>query len=77
MFGPKRDEVHYSPNISRVIKSRRKEWSVFISMGGEVNTGFWWGNLREKDHLEDPGINERIISRWIFSMLDMGWHGSD
>ena len=18
--------------------------------------GFWWGNLREKDHLEDPGV---------------------
>jgi hypothetical protein len=22
---------------------------------GEVHTGFWWGNLRERDHLEDPG----------------------
>jgi len=25
---------------------------------GEVHTGFWWGNLREGEHLEDPG------SRW-------------
>jgi len=24
---------------------------------GEVYTGFWWGNLRERDHLEDPGID--------------------
>jgi len=24
---------------------------------GEVITGFWWGNLREKDRLEDPNIN--------------------
>ena len=23
---------------------------------GEVHTGFWWGNLKETDHLEDTGI---------------------
>ena len=27
--------------------------------------GFWWGNLRERDHLEDPGIDERIIQKRI------------
>jgi len=34
--------------------------------GGKVYTGFWWGNLKERDHLEDPVVNERIILRWIF-----------
>ena len=24
---------------------------------GEVHTGFLWGNLRERDHLENPGVN--------------------
>ena len=24
------------------------------------------GNLRERDHFGDPGIDERIILRWIF-----------
>jgi hypothetical protein len=42
---------------------------------GEVHTGFWWGNLRERDHLEDPGVNGRTILKRIFRKLDggMGW----
>jgi hypothetical protein len=41
---------------------------------GKVSTGFSWRNLREGDHLEDPGIDERIILRWIFRKWDVG-HG--
>jgi hypothetical protein len=41
--------------------------------GGEAYTGMWWGNLRERDHLEDPGIDGRIILRWIFSKWDVGY----
>jgi len=33
---------------------------------GEAYTGFWWENLTERDHLGDPGIDGRIILRWIF-----------
>jgi hypothetical protein len=31
-----------------------------------VYTGFWWGYLRERYHLDDPGVNGRIIFKWIF-----------
>jgi len=39
---------------------------------GEACTWFWWGNLRERDHLEDPGIDGRIILIWIFRKWDGG-----
>jgi len=45
--------------------------------GGEVYTGFWWGNVRERDHLEDLCVDGRIELRWIFRKWDVGaWNGS-
>jgi hypothetical protein len=28
---------------------------------GEEETGFWWGNMRERDDLKDRGINGRMM----------------
>ena len=41
-------------------------------MRGKAYTLFWWGNLSEGDHLGDPGIDGRIIFRWIFRKGDGG-----
>jgi hypothetical protein len=41
----------------------------------EVHTGFWWGDLREGDHLGDSGIDGRIILKWIFKKSDGAWTG--
>jgi hypothetical protein len=39
-------------------------------------TGFWYGNLREGEHLEDPSVDGKVILRWIFSKWDVGiWTG--
>jgi hypothetical protein len=27
--------------------------------------GLWWGKLRERDNFEEPGVDGRIILRWI------------
>jgi len=44
---------------------------------GEVYTGFWWGKLRQRDHLEDPGLDGKIILRWVFREWVVGvWTGS-
>jgi len=51
-----------------VIKSKRMRWERNVThvRRDEVYTGFWWGNLRERDHFEQPGVDGRIILRWIF-----------
>ena len=50
-------------------------------MGGEggtcgrqekLYTGFWWGDLDERDHSENPGVDGRIILKWIFRKGDGG-----
>jgi len=60
------------------MKSRRMGWAVHVARmgGGEVRTWLWWGNPRERDHVEDPRIDGRIILNWIFRTWD-GEHGLD
>jgi len=35
---------------------------------GEINTGFWWENLNERDHLEELGADGKIISKCILKI---------
>jgi len=43
---------------------------------GEVRTGFSRVNLTKVDYLEDPGVDWRIILRWVFEKWDKGaWTG--
>jgi hypothetical protein len=70
-------DLYSSPTNVRVIKARRMRWAGRVArMGrGEACTGFWWGNVRERDHWGDPGVDGKIILRWIFKR-DVGvWTG--
>ena len=38
---------------------------VACVVGRDVHAGFWWGNLKEGDHIEDLGIDGRMMLKWI------------
>jgi hypothetical protein len=56
------------------MKSITMRWARHVAwMGREAAcTGFWWGNLRERDQWGDPGVDARIILRSIFRKWDVG-----
>jgi hypothetical protein len=66
-------DLFSSPNIAPAFKLRRMEWERRARcMGkGEARSRFWWGNLWEKDHLEDLGVGVRIL-RQISNKQDGG-----
>jgi len=72
------NDFYTSPNIVRVIKSRRMRWAGHVAHMGEERgcKGSWWGNQREGDHWGDPGVGGWIILRWISKRWDVGiWTG--
>jgi len=93
IFGPRRNEVtgewrrfhneelndlYCSPNIVRVIKSRRMRWAGHVARMGKERgcIGSWWGNRREGGHWGDRGIDGWIILGWLSRRWDVGiWTG--
>jgi hypothetical protein len=58
-----------------------KDISLLMSKAGLLifknRQSIWWENLRERNHLKDPGLDRRIILGWIFRNWDVGaWTGS-
>jgi hypothetical protein len=80
IFGPKREEdrpwrklhndelhsLYSSPNIVRVIKSRRIRWAGHVARMGEGRGVYriWSGGPKARDHWEDLGVGGRITLRW-------------
>ena len=87
IFGPKRDgvtgewrklhneelnDLYSSPNIVRVIKSRRMRWAVHVARmeEGRGVPKVLVGKPEGKRLLGDQDVDGRIILRWIFRT---GW----
>ena len=66
------NDLYSSPNIIRVIKSRRMRWVGREARMAERSGTYrvWCGNLRKRDHLEEIGVDGRIILKWIFKNWD-------
>jgi hypothetical protein len=56
LHNKKLNDLHCSPNIVRVIKSRRMRLAGHVASMGERRGAYrvLGGNLRERNHLEDP-----------------------
>jgi hypothetical protein len=64
------------PSIVWVIKLRRMRWAGHVARMGD-RRGVFRGNLRDRGHLGDPGVDGWIILRWIFQEVGWGvWTGS-
>ena len=93
IFGPRRDEVtgewrtthneelndlYSSPNIVRVIKSRRMRWAGHVARMGEERGAYrvLVGKPEGKNHWVDLGVDGWIILGWISRRWDVGmWTG--
>jgi hypothetical protein len=68
LYNEERHDLYCSPPIVRVIKSRRMRWAGHVARTGEGRGVYrvLVGKPRERNHLGDPGVDGRIILRWIF-----------
>ena len=71
------NDLYSSPNIVRVIKSRRMRRAGHVARMGEWRVVYRVLVVMERDHLKDPSLDGRIIFKRIFRKYDVWvWTGS-
>ena len=53
-------ELYSSPNVIWAIK-KNEMGGTCSTYRREVHTGIWWGNVEERDHMEDLITDKRMI----------------
>jgi hypothetical protein len=72
--------LYSSPNIIRMIKSRRMRWAEHVARIGRrgMDIGYWWESQKERDHYEDQDVGGWTILKLILEREDgMVWTGSN
>jgi hypothetical protein len=71
VFNEELNDLYCLPNIVWMAMSVMRWRDVrhyWVRVG--LHRGFWWGNLKERNHLEVLGLGRRILLKWI---LKIGW----
>jgi hypothetical protein len=55
-----------SSNVSKVIESRTMRLAGNVARIGEVHTKIWPEKLKGRGHLEDLGVDGKIILEWVW-----------
>ena len=75
LYNVELNDCYSSPSVCREIISRKLRWVGHLArIRGKyrcIRTVFWWRNLRERDYLEELGVDGKIILRWIFRKWDV------
>jgi len=68
------NDLYSSPNIVRVIKSRRMRWAGHVACMGEEEGVYrvLVGKPEGRNHWGDQGVDGWIILGWISRNLDVG-----
>jgi hypothetical protein len=69
--------LYSSPNIIRMIKSRRIRWAGHVARMGrrEMYIGYWWENQKERRPLGRP--RRRLVDNGKIDLREIGWDGVD
>jgi hypothetical protein len=62
-----------TPHQILFASSNKGNWNVWghVWERRDVRAGFWWANSKERDHVEDSGVEQNIILKWI--LKGIGW----